>query len=90
MIRTYVTPAIAGAFVLGLATAAMAATGQFDNQCSWGLANSKHVQTDCSINADIGGKTYCFSNAEAKANFMKNPDANLAKAEAFYKSEQKG
>jgi YHS domain-containing protein len=90
MFRTHVTPIIAGAFALGLATAALAATGQFNNMCSWGLANSKDVPTDCSVNTTIKGKTYCFSSAEAKANFMKDPDANLAKAESFYKSEHKG
>jgi YHS domain-containing protein len=89
MIRTYITSALAGAFVLGAATA-FAATGQFDNMCSWGLANSKEVKTDCSINASIKGKTYCFSNADAKANFMKNPDANLAAAQAFYSKTHKG
>ena len=90
MIRTYVTPILAGAFALGLATAAMAATGQFDNMCSWGLANQKDVKTDCSVNTTIQGKTYCFSSDQAKADFMKNPDANLTKAESFYKSEHKG
>ena len=90
MIRTYVRSALAGAFALGLATAAFAATGQFDNMCSWGLANQKDVQTDCSVNATIKGKTYCFSSDQAKADFMKSPDANLAKAQSFYKSEHKG
>ena len=90
MFRTYITPVLAGVFMLGLVTAAVAAAGQFDNMCSWGLANHKDVATDCSVNSTIKGKTYCFSSAEAKANFMKNPDANLAKAEEFYKSEHKG
>ena len=90
MIRTYVTPILAGAFALGLATAAMAATGEFDNMCSWGLANQKDVKTDCSVNTTIQGKTYCFSSDQAKADFMKSPDANLAKAQSFYKSEHKG
>ena len=84
MIRTYVTSALAGAFVLGVATAALAATGQFDNMCSWGLANGKEVKTDCSVNGTIKGKTYCFSNGQAKTEFMKNPDANLAKAVSVY------
>jgi YHS domain-containing protein len=90
MIKSLMTTALAGAFALGLATAALAATGQFDNMCSWGLANSKDVKTDCSVNATIKGKTYCFSSEDAKSQFMKNPDANLAKAETFYKSEHKG
>ena len=84
------TPALAVALMLGLATTAYAATGEFSNMCSWGLANHKDVATDCSVNTSIKGKTYCFSSQEAKANFLKNPTSNLAKAESFYKSEHKG
>jgi YHS domain-containing protein len=66
-----------------LATAAFAATqGEFDNMCTMGLAMGKEVKTDCSINAEIDGKTYCFGNEDAKAEFMKDPAGNLAKAEA--------
>ena len=36
------------------------------------------------------GNTYCFSSADAKSQFMKNPSGNLTKAESFYKSEHKG
>ena len=89
MSRVYTTSALAGALMLGLATAAYAVTGQFDNMCSWGLANHKDVQTNCSVNATIKGKTYCFSSEDAKNQFMKNPSGNLAKAESFYKSEHK-
>ena len=81
---------LAVALVLGFATTAYAVTGEFGNQCSWGLANQKHVQTDCTISSSYGGKTYCFGSQEAQTNFMKNPSSNLAKAEAFYKSEHKG
>ena len=90
MSRIYTTSALAGAFVVGLATAAYAVTGQFGDMCSWGLANHKDVQTNCSVNATIKGKTYCFSSEDAKNQFMKNPSGNLAKAESFYKSEHKG
>jgi len=81
---------LAVALMLGFATTAYAATGEFNNQCSWGLANHKDVQTDCSINSTFKGKTYCFSSQESRANFMKNPTANLDKALAFYKSEHRG
>ena len=81
---------LAVVLMLGFATAAYAATGEFGNECSWGLANNKNVATDCSVNSSIAGKTYCFSSQDAKSNFMKNPTANLAKAESFYKSEHKG
>jgi YHS domain-containing protein len=84
------TPALAVALILGVATTAYAATGEFNNQCSWGLANHKNVQTDCTINSTFRGRTYCFGSPEAQANFMKNPTANLDKALAFYKSEHKG
>ena len=51
---------------------------------------AQDVQTDCSVNATIKGKTYCFSSTDAKSQFMKNPSSNLTKAESFYKSEHKG
>jgi YHS domain-containing protein len=81
---------LASLIFFGLASAAFAATGEFSNNCAWGLANHKDVQTDCTVNAVIKGSTYCFSSQDAKANFMKNPDENLKKAESFYKSEHKG
>ena len=68
MKRTFVTSALAGAFVLGLATAAFAVTGEFNNMCTEGLV----------------------SNEQAKAEFLKNPDANLAKAQAFYSKSHQG
>ena len=76
-------PALAVALMLGLATTAYAATGEFSNMCSWGLANHKDVPTDCSVNASFKGKTYCFSSRDAKSQFMKNPSSNLTKAESF-------
>ena len=74
--------------MLGLATAAFAVTGEFNDMCTEGLANSKQVKTDYSVNANIKGKT--FSNEQAKAEFLKNPDANLAKAQAFYSKSHQG
>jgi YHS domain-containing protein len=84
MIRTYVRSTLAGAFALGLATAAFAATGEFSNMCAEGLALHKEIKTDCSVNAVYKGKTYCFGSEQAKGDFMKDPAANLAKAEAYY------
>lgn len=89
MIRTYITSALAGAFALGLVTAAFAATGEFDNMCTQGLAMGKQVQTDCSINGQVDGKTYCFGDEKAKTEFMKDPKGNLAKAKATYSSMKK-
>jgi YHS domain-containing protein len=91
MRRSYITSAIAGALVLGLATAAVAATkGEFNNMCTEGLALGKDVATDCSVNATIKGKTYCFGSEQAKSDFMKDPEGNLAKAQAYYQSKHPG
>jgi hypothetical protein len=57
MVRAYITSAVAGAFLLGLATAAWAGTGEYGNMCTMGLASGKDIQTDCSVNAQLQGKT---------------------------------
>ena len=49
MFKAYVMPALAGAFLLSLATAAWAANGEFGNMCAMSLAAGKDTQTDCSI-----------------------------------------
>ena len=91
MRRSYLTSAIAGALVFGLATAAVAAMkGEFNNMCAKSLSMGKDTPTDCSVNATIKGKTYCFGNEQAKADFMKDPEGNLAKAQAYYQSKHPG
>jgi YHS domain-containing protein len=90
MIRGYITSAVAGALLLGLATAALAVTGEFSNMCTMGLASEKDIQTDCSINSQLEGKTYCFGSKEAMAEFMKNPKENLAKAQTYYSKKHPG
>jgi hypothetical protein len=84
MLGVYLKSAVAGAFLLGMATAAMAVTGEFGNRCTMGLALGKDVQTDCSVNAQLQGKTYCFFNKVAMTEFMKDPTGNLGKAQAYY------
>jgi YHS domain-containing protein len=86
MDRTFMKSAVAGALLLGMATAAMA--GEYDNMCTYGLSQGKQVSTDCSVSASLVGKTYCFSSADAMAKFMKNYKANLTKADDYYKSIQ--
>ena len=82
MVRSYVTSAFASALLLGFATAALAVTGEYGNMCTMGLASRKDIQTDCSINAQLQGKTYCFGSKEAMTQFMADPSGNLAKAQA--------
>lgn len=81
------TPIVAAGALL-FATSAVAATGEYGNMCAMGLALEKKIETDCSVNAEIGGKTYCFGNETAKTLFMKDPEGNLSKAESFYKSNR--
>ena len=89
--RTYISSALAGALVFGLVTATLAATkGEFDNMCTEGLANGKDIKTDCSVNAQIQGKTYCFGNQSALTQFMADPSGNLAKAQAYYSKKHPG
>jgi YHS domain-containing protein len=90
MVKAYITSAVAGAFLLGLTTVALAVTGEFSNMCTMGLASEKDIQTDCSINSQLEGKTYCFGSKEAMAEFMKNPKENLAKAQAYYSKKHPG
>ena len=90
MVRAYFTSAVAGAFLLGMATAAVAVTGEFGNMCTQGLATGKDIQTDCSVNAQLEGKTYCFGSKEAMGEFMKNPKDNLAKAQSYYSKKHPG
>ncbi len=57
---------------------------EFGGQCTEGLAEGKHVMTDCSVNwKDKDGKVYCFSNDAAKAAFLKNPAESLDRARTF-------
>jgi hypothetical protein len=57
--------------------------GEFNNHCVQGLALGKVVPTDCSINMTFGDKTFCFSSEQAKADFMKDTEGNLVKAQNF-------
>ncbi len=86
--RAYIASAVAGSLMLATAAVAVAATGEYDNMCTMGLAMGKAVKTDCTINGQIGGKTYCFGSEEAKTAFMKDPKGNLAKAEAYHMKKQ--
>jgi YHS domain-containing protein len=91
MRRSYITSAFAGALLLGLGTtAALAVTGEYSNMCTMGLASGKDIQTDCSINAQLQGKTYCFGSKEAMTQFMADPTGNLAKAQAYYSKKHPG
>jgi YHS domain-containing protein len=90
MVKAYLKSVVAVAFLLGMATAALAVNGEFGNMCAASLAAGKDTPTDCSINSQIQGKTYCFGSQEAMAEFMKNPTENLTKAQAYYSKKHPG
>ena len=81
MKKLYLISALSGAMLF--ATGALAA--EFDDMCAMGLALGKDIHTDCTISGDIGGKSYCFGSEDAKTQFMKDPQGNLAKAQTYYK-----
>ena len=90
MRNIYTKTVLASALALGLATAAYAAQGEFNNLCAEGLAQHKQIKTDCTIKGSYQGKTYCFGDDRAKETFMKDPATHLSKAEQFYQKEHRG
>lgn len=64
-----------------------AQAGEYNDHCAMGMAIGKEVKTDCSIKADIEGKTYCFGNEQAKTDFMKDSAGNIQKANTFQASK---
>lgn len=75
------------AILLGSPAALGETEGEFDGNCTMGLAEGKEIKTDCSINAVIDGRTYCFGNETAKIVFLKKPEEFLDKAAVFYMSK---
>jgi hypothetical protein len=82
MAKTYILAAAAA--LLG-STVAMA--GEYQNLDAYGLASGKGERTKCDISENIMGSTYCFGDETRRAAFMKDPEGNRAKADAFYASK---
>lgn len=49
-----------------------------------GLAAGTHVKTDCSINLELGGKTYCFTTRTSMEFFEDSPQTYLSAARKFF------
>jgi YHS domain-containing protein len=61
-----------------------ASQAQFGGQCTQGLAQGRHVMTNCALTwTDKDGKVYCFSSDAAKKSFLESPSENLQKAQDF-------
>ncbi len=63
--------------------------GEYNNQCALGITLEQHFDTDCSISHEIDGKTYCFGNDDARATFLEDAEANVAKADKYYAEKEK-
>lgn len=84
-IRASLVSAVAGAALIAGGTMAIAAVaGEFGNYCAMGLTQGQKKLTDCSISQKIDKKTYCFGSNAAREAFMKDPEANIAKAQAEF------
>ena len=85
--RAYFVAVLACAIVFASGGPVLAAVaGEFGNYCAMGLVGGQKKLTDCSISEKIDGKTYCFGNAAAKAEFLKDPAGNIAKAQENFSS----
>lgn len=59
----------------------VAAEPEFGGTCVMGLATGRHIKTDCKVTwEDKEGKSYCFNSDDAKEEFLKDPEGNLARA----------
>jgi len=87
-------PTIARAGYRDLLFAAQPSPKEEDRTKAGSLAVTRetHLQQETPIPPAIGsdGSSISIGSQEAQTSFMKNPSGNLAKAEAFYKSEHKG
>ncbi len=88
MLRAFLLSGLAVAALLGGSAIAETIDGEFDNECTMGLALGQDIATDCSVNTNYNGRTYCFGNEVAKTLFLKKPEEFLLKAHIYYASKQ--
>ena len=75
---------LSAAPAFGAEAATPLSKAQFGGQCAEGLATGRHVMTNCSVTwKDKDGKVYCFANAAAQEEFLKDPAGNLERARSF-------
>jgi len=86
MIRIFSTASVVSVLMFGLASAALAATGEYENMDAMALAHGKIVKTNCNISSQLDGKTYCFGSQTAMTEFMQHPRRNARKAHAAYQA----
>lgn len=88
MARTFITSALAGVFLLGVSTVALAATGEPGDICSKGLMRGKAVESGCSVSsgkADRLGVAMAYSMKKPKRYY---PRATEGKPCAYYRTPE--
>ena len=88
MTRFFTTSAAISVLMLGLASAALAATDEYNGMDAMALTHGQVIHTNCSFAAQIGGKNYCFGSQQAMHAFMQHPRRNIRRADAAYQSLQ--
>ena len=68
--------------------AVAAHAAEMGDHCTMSLSKGVMHQTKCDIKDVYKGKTYCFGSEEAKAEYMMDREATIAKAEAFYAKQE--
>lgn len=88
MARTLITSSIAGVFLLGTATAALAATGDAGDICFMDLARGNAAERHCSVrssNADRLGVAVAYATKKTKRYY---PRATQGKPCAYYRTPE--
>lgn len=68
------------------AAPAAAADPEHNGECAMSAVLGNHRPTSCAVVwISPSDKLYCFSNEQAKQMFMRDPEANERKAQAFWK-----
>jgi len=88
MFRIFSASAAVSIMMLGLASAALARTGEFQNMDAMMLTQGQAMHTNCSFMAIIGGKNYCFGSEQSMHAFMEQPRRNIRKANRAFAALQ--
>jgi YHS domain-containing protein len=88
MRRIFFTSAAVSVLMFGLASAALARTGEYQSMDAMMLVHGQAVHTNCSFMAMIGGKGYCFGSEQSMHAFMERPRRNIRKADRAFGSIQ--
>ena len=60
---------------------------EFGDHCTYSLSEGRLFKTQCLISTVYEGKSYCFGTEAGKDEFLENPKAMIAKAQAFYEKQ---